>query len=124
MMNANLCLQTSRPARATRLAIMAWFAALAAGVLPVCAAVEGGTLTPARLTCEYAADPLGIDVARPRLCWWPESSERGQKQAAFQLFLVASSAEDLASNVAEQIGDAIVFDAGPGIYEFKAMESK
>ena len=42
--------------------------------------------------CEYAADPLGIDVAQPRLSWCVESDERGQRQTAYRI-LVASSAE-------------------------------
>ncbi|HEY8668582.1 MAG TPA: family 78 glycoside hydrolase catalytic domain [Tepidisphaeraceae bacterium] len=44
------------------------------------------------LTCEYLADPLGIDVGRPRLAWKVESSRRGAKQRAFRI-LVASSGE-------------------------------
>ncbi len=49
-------------------------------------------LVPARLRCEYRADPAGIDVRRPRLSWILESrpqGERNQKQAAWQI-LVAS----------------------------------
>ena len=44
------------------------------------------------LRCEYARNPLGIDVAAPRLSWCLESSERGQKQTAYQV-LVASRPE-------------------------------
>jgi alpha-L-rhamnosidase len=40
--------------------------------------------------CEYAVDPLGIDVTKPRLYWQLASSERNQRQAAYQV-LVASS---------------------------------
>ena len=43
---------------------------------------------------EYAVDPLGVDVARPRFSWLLESSERGQMQSAYQI-LVASSKEKL-----------------------------
>jgi alpha-L-rhamnosidase len=46
------------------------------------------------LRCEYLADPLGIDVARPRLSWKLRSSWRGQKQTAYQV-LVATSTETL-----------------------------
>ena len=52
------------------------------------------------LKCEFAADPLGIDVARPRLFWRVESDERGQRQTAWQV-LVASSAESLAADRAD-----------------------
>ncbi len=54
------------------------------------------------LRCEYRNNPLGIDVARPRLSW--EIEERNQrpearnlKQSAYQL-LVASSEELLAKD--------------------------
>ncbi|TWT91069.1 Bacterial alpha-L-rhamnosidase [Pseudobythopirellula maris] len=48
-----------------------------------------------RLRCEYAADPLGVDVERPRLTWNVASDERGERQTAYQV-LVSSSAERLA----------------------------
>jgi alpha-L-rhamnosidase len=49
------------------------------------------------LRCEYLKDPLGIDVAKPRLSWVIEdrgrrSEVRGLKQTAYQV-LVASSPE-------------------------------
>ncbi|HZT40993.1 MAG TPA: glycoside hydrolase family 78 protein [Chthonomonadaceae bacterium] len=49
-----------------------------------------GALHPATLRCEYRTDPLGIDVAAPRLSWTLEAKPRGQMQAAYQV-LVASS---------------------------------
>ena len=54
-------------------------------------------LVPARLKCEYRADPLGIDVPRPRLSWILESRRRAQVQAAYQI-LVADSSESLAAD--------------------------
>src|SRR5262245_24481996 len=56
------------------------------------------SLTPARLRCEALTDPLGIDVARPRLTWIVESDERGQRQTAFRV-LVSSRREDLERGV-------------------------
>jgi alpha-L-rhamnosidase len=53
-----------------------------------------GDLRAARLRCEMAVDPLGVDVAQPRLSWVVESDQRGQRQTAYQI-LVASSAEIL-----------------------------
>jgi len=49
------------------------------------------------LRCEYLSDPLGIDVAKPRLSWVIEdkgqkTEVRGQKQTGYQV-LVASSEE-------------------------------
>ena len=49
-------------------------------------------LSPANLRCEYAVNPLGVDAPNPRLFWTVESSERGQKQTAYEI-LVASSPE-------------------------------
>jgi alpha-L-rhamnosidase len=37
------------------------------------------------LTCEFAVDPLGVDVAKPRLSWRLESDRRGAKQTAYQI---------------------------------------
>src|SRR5271157_1207463 len=51
---------------------------------------SGLGLSPAELRCEYRADPLGIDVSRPRLSWIVTSAERGQRQTGYQV-LVASS---------------------------------
>ncbi len=62
------------------------------------------------LRCEYRADPLGIDVAKPRLSWImedrsPRSEDRGRKQTAYQI-LVASSEELLAK------GQGDLWDSG------------
>ncbi len=50
-----------------------------------------------QLTTEYAHNPLGIDVARPRLSWQLSSPDRDQKQTAYQI-LVSSSPSDLAKS--------------------------
>ena len=42
------------------------------------------------LRCEYLTNPLGIDVAQPRLSWILESldvSLRGQRQTAYQIIV-------------------------------------
>ncbi|HEX2101693.1 MAG TPA: family 78 glycoside hydrolase catalytic domain, partial [Candidatus Synoicihabitans sp.] len=46
---------------------------------------------------EYARNPLGVDVAQPRLYWQVQSEQRGQRQTAWQV-LVASSPETLAQD--------------------------
>ncbi len=76
-----------------------FIAFVALGGLPFIAArgAESGALLPAQLRCEYAVDPLGVDVAQPRLFWRVESAERGQRQTAWQV-LIASSAEILATD--------------------------
>jgi alpha-L-rhamnosidase len=49
----------------------------------------GPSFTPVQLRCEYLVNPPGIDELRPRLSWVVESSQRGQRQTAYQV-LVAS----------------------------------
>ena len=44
------------------------------------------------LRCEFRENPLGIDVAKPRLSWVIESGHRGEWQTVYQV-LVAGSAE-------------------------------
>jgi alpha-L-rhamnosidase len=58
------------------------------------ASVAAPSLTVTRLRCEYAENPIGIDVLQPRLSWVLESEERGQVQSAYQV-LVASTREKL-----------------------------
>jgi len=41
--------------------------------------------TVANLRCEYKADPIGIDVAQPRLSWQLRSAARGVVQSAYQV---------------------------------------
>ena len=45
------------------------------------------TLQPARLTCEYAENPLGIDEPKPRLSWRLASTQPNQKQTAYELIV-------------------------------------
>ncbi|MDO8682056.1 MAG: glycoside hydrolase family 78 protein [Armatimonadota bacterium] len=54
-------------------------------------------VTVTQLRCEYASNPLGIDVTNPRLSWIMESTERGQRQTAYQI-IVASDEQKLAAN--------------------------
>ncbi len=49
------------------------------------------------LRSEYQVNPIGLDMARPRLSWILASEERGQRQTAFQI-LVASSGGSLAGH--------------------------
>ncbi len=71
-----------------------------------CWAVAGQSGAPASgLTCEYLVNPLGIDVARPRLSWLLSPGARGRAQTAYRV-LVASSSE----NLSKDRGD--VWDSG------------
>ena len=60
--------------------------------LPAVAAGSG--LVPAQLRCEYLGNRPTIDELRPRLSWLVQSSERGQRQRAYQI-LVAGDADSL-----------------------------
>jgi hypothetical protein len=57
------------------------------------------------LKCEYAANPLGIDVPQPRLFWQVASNERGERQKTWQV-RVASTMAQLAD------GEADLWDSG------------
>ena len=48
----------------------------------------------ADLRCEYAVDPLGIDVPAPRFSWNIKADRRGARQTAFQI-VAASDKERL-----------------------------
>ncbi len=63
------------------------------------------TTTISHLTCEYRANPLGIDVLQPRLSWQLQSNERGTRQIAYQI-LAARSEMDLES------GLTLLWDSG------------
>ncbi len=58
-------------------------------------AVTRSDMSIGRLRAEYRVNPLGIDVAQPRLDWLLGSSTRGRKQSAYRI-LVASSPDLLA----------------------------
>jgi len=54
--------------------------------------VPAADLSATGLRCEYAENPLGVDVPTPRLFWKLQSQTRGQLQSAWQI-LAASSAD-------------------------------
>jgi alpha-L-rhamnosidase len=57
-------------------------------------------LQPFALKCEYQTNPLGIGRVSPSLSWKLESSQRGQKQAAYRV-LVASDPDGLAHDTGD-----------------------
>jgi alpha-L-rhamnosidase len=57
-------------------------------------------IMPIGLKCEYAINPLGIDVLSPRLSWVLESHARKQAQTAYQI-LVATNLELLHEDAAD-----------------------
>ena len=81
-----------RAGRFPRLSSRAGLTALFVGLAAAQLAVAAVTVTTPR--CEYSDNPLGLDSSQPRLSWVLESSERAQRQSAYQV-LVASSEEKL-----------------------------
>ena len=73
--------------------------------LPLLLAASLHAADVANLRCEYLADPLGIDVLKPRLSWVIESAQRGERQTAYQV-MVASTSEFLAK------GQGDLWDSG------------
>ena len=61
------------------------------------ATTASAQLQVVNLKCEFAVDPLGVDVAQPRLFWQVAGDARAQRQTARQV-LVASSADALAAD--------------------------
>jgi alpha-L-rhamnosidase len=52
------------------------------------------------LRCEYRQDPLGMDIAQPRLSWVCTAPQRGERQTAWQV-QVASTAEQLSAGAVD-----------------------
>ncbi|MCC7408251.1 MAG: family 78 glycoside hydrolase catalytic domain [Phycisphaeraceae bacterium] len=70
-------------------------------------------LYPEGLLCEYAVNPLGIDVTRPRLSWRLEADAEGSRKAPVQTAYrvrVASSEEQLIQAI--EGGKADLWDSG------------
>lgn len=64
-------------------------------LLCVCAFVMHATsLSPGKLTTEYAENPLGIDVGAPLLGWQLQADGRAQSQSAYEI-VVATSEQGL-----------------------------
>jgi alpha-L-rhamnosidase len=80
--------------------------------------------SPSYLRCEYTVNPIGIDVLYPRFSWILGHSERGCRQAAYQI-LVASSRENLLNDIGD-IWDSKKVDSDKTVnveYAGKPLES-
>jgi alpha-L-rhamnosidase len=76
----------------------------------------------AKLRCEYKADPIGIDVARPRLSWQLRSEGRGVVQSAYQV-QVAADAASLGGRPLWDTGKVLSDRSVHVAYEGPALES-
>ncbi len=62
---------------------------------PAFAASGSASVSPASLTCEYLVNPLGLDVAQPRLSWKlvaGKGDTRGQRQTAYHIAVATTDA--------------------------------
>src|SRR5438105_108207 len=94
-------------------------------VLGVALRVEGkADIRPESLKCEYRTNPLGIDVAKPRLSWILDSTDRGQFQTAYQI--LAATAEDKLSKTKADLWDSgkvMSSDSVAVVYNGQALHS-
>lgn len=63
------------------------------------ASCQAGPLMPSRLRVEYMDRPLGLDVALPRFSWALEHTDRGEKQTAYLLTVMAWEPSQLRTGV-------------------------
>ena len=66
----------------------------------VCVLIAHAEIRVTGPRCESAVDPLGVDAPKPHLSWVLTSSQRGQRQTAYQI-LVASEEDKLRSDQAD-----------------------
>ena len=71
----------------------------------VCVLTTHAEISVSGPRCESASNPLGVDALNPHLSWLLTSSQRGQKQTAYQI-LVASDEDKL------RRGQADIWDSG------------
>jgi alpha-L-rhamnosidase len=98
----------------------------ALGVTPpnALAAAGDAALAVKNLRVEYKVDPLGIDVAKPRLSWQLESGERGVMQTTYEVRLAGSEAELAKGKVLWESGK-VASDASIQVqYAGPALESE
>jgi alpha-L-rhamnosidase len=85
------------------------------------AAQSSGPLAPTSLKCEYLRDPVGIDVAQPRLSWVLNHTERGQGQSAYQV--VVSTWPESGGRVVWDSGQVAVTESTHVAYAGQPLES-
>ena len=76
------------------------FLLLVMQIAAVCVLTAHAEISVTGPRCESAVNPLGIDAVEPHLSWLLTSSQRGQKQTAYQI-LVASDEDKLRNDQAD-----------------------
>lgn len=91
----------------------------------VAVGAERASVNVRDLRCEYLQNPIGIDVALPRLSWKlhaTDSTERGQRQTGYHV-LVASSMQNLVNGVGDlwDSGDVVSDQSVLVVYQGKPL---
>lgn len=78
-----------------------------------------------KLLCEYAENPLGLDVIKPRFSWQVISDRRGAVQSSYRV-LISSSRENLDRDIGEvwDSGKVICNRSVNVLFEGKTLESR
>jgi len=93
-------------------------------ILPLLIVSTTLALSPTHLHCEFTENPMGVDMAQPRLYWWVESEKRDRKQTAYQI-LAASNPNLLAQDTGDlwDSGKVISDQTTHVLYGGKSLES-
>ncbi len=83
--------------------------------------VEPDLLPPVNLLCEYVANPLGLDVSRPRFSWMLMHTRRGASQSAYRV-LVGSSLDLLERDVGDIWDSGKVYSKQSVNVEYRGKE--
>lgn len=76
------------------------------------------------LKCEYAVNPLGMDVPNPQLSWQVEAERRGVRQTAYQLDVATSEADLQAGKLLWSSGKVETPQSAGIRYEGPALQSR
>ncbi len=72
--------------------LLPWFAAFSLGSICPIAAAAAPPIEVTNLRCEYETNPPAVASPRPELSWWLVSTERGQRQSAYQVQVASAVA--------------------------------
>lgn len=75
------------------------------------------------LKCEYATNPIGLDVLSPQLSWRLISKENATSQTAYQI-IVADSPEKITQNIANMWDSGKIFSNKSTGVSYKGVELK
>ena len=93
--------------------------------VPAVSRASVARLRPVDLRCQYASEPLAVDVTSPHLSWKLQGTGRDQHQVAYQI-LAASSADKLARDEGDlwDSGKQVSGETNQIPYGGRALESR